>query len=64
MLYQSRDFYMNKDSIFLTFDNYEYDEEGYYKDPDATEEIPTEAEASTEEAPVEETSADETSFEE
>ena len=45
-------------------DNYEYDEEGYYKDPDATEEIPTEAEASTEEAPVEETSADETSFEE
>ena len=36
----------------------------YYKDPDATEEIPTEAEASTEEAPVEETSADETSFEE
>ena len=42
----------------------EYDEEGYYKDPDATEEIPTEAEASTEEAPVEETSADETSFEE
>ena len=45
-------------------DNYEYDEEGYYKDPDATEEIPTEAEASTEEVPVEETSADETSFEE
>ena len=45
-------------------DNYEYDEEGYYKDPDATEEIPTEAEASTEEASVEETSADETSFEE
>ena len=45
-------------------DNYEYDEEGYYKDPDATEEIPTEAEASTEGAPVEETSADETSFEE
>lgn len=45
-------------------DNYEHDEEGYYKDPDATEEIPTEAEASTEEAPVEETSADETSFEE
>ena len=45
-------------------DNYEYDEEGYYKDQDATEEIPTEAEASTEEAPVEETSADETSFEE
>ena len=45
-------------------DNYEYDQEGYYKDPDATEEIPTEAEASTEEAPVEETSADETSFEE
>ena len=43
---------------------YEYDEEGYYKDPDATEEIPTEAEASTEEVPVEETSADETSFEE
>ena len=38
-------------------DNYEYDEEGYYKDPDATEEIPTEAEASTEEVPVEETSA-------
>ena len=45
-------------------DNYEYDEEGYYKDPDATEEIPTVAEASTEEVPVEETSADETSFEE
>ena len=45
-------------------DNYEYDEEGYYEDPDATEEIPTEAEASTEEVPVEETSADETSFEE
>ena len=45
-------------------DLYDYDEEGYYKDPDATEEIPTEAEASTEEVPVEETSADETSFEE
>ena len=45
-------------------DNYEYDEEGYYKAPDATEKIPTAAEASTEEAPVEETSADETSFEE
>ena len=58
------EFFRNHREEVITVSIYEYDEEGYYKDPDATEEIPTEAEASTEEAPVEETSADETSFEE
>ena len=58
------EFFRNHREEVITVSIYEYDEEGYYKDPDATEEIPTEAEASTEEAPAEETSADETSFEE
>ena len=44
-------------------DNYEYDEEGYYKDPDATEETSSDEEP-TEEAPVEETPVEETSSEE
>ena len=44
-------------------DNYEYDEEGYYKDPDAAEETSSDEEP-TEEAPVEETPVEETSSEE
>ena len=44
-------------------DNYEYDEEGYYKDPDAAEETSSDEEPA-EEAPVEETPVEETSFEE
>ena len=44
-------------------DNYEYDEEGYYKDPDATEETSSDEEPA-EEAPVEETPVEETSSEE
>ena len=44
-------------------DNYEYDEEGYYKDPDAAEETSSDEEPA-EEAPVEETSVEETSSEE
>ena len=44
-------------------DNYEYDEEGYYKDPDAAEETSSDEE-SAEEAPVEETPVEETSSEE
>ena len=44
-------------------DNYEYDEEGYYKDPDATEETSSDEEQA-EEAPVEETPVEETSSEE
>ena len=39
-------------------DNYEYDEEGYYKDPDAAEETSSDEEPA-EEAPVEETSSEE-----
>ena len=44
-------------------DNYEYDEEGYYKDPDAAEETSSDEEPA-EEAPVEETPVEETSSEE
>ena len=44
-------------------DNYEYDEEGYYKDPDAAEETSSDEEP-TEEAPVEETPVEETPVEE
>ena len=44
-------------------DNYEYDEEGYYKDPDAAEETSSDEEP-TEEAPVEETPVEETCSEE
>ena len=44
-------------------DNYEYDEEGYYKDPDAAEETSSDEEPA-EEAPVEETLVEETSSEE
>lgn len=44
-------------------DNYEYDEEGYYKDPDAAEETSSD-EDPAEEAPVEETPVEETSSEE
>ena len=39
-------------------DNYEYDEEGYYKDPDAAEETSSDEEPA-EETPVEETSSEE-----
>ena len=39
-------------------DNYEYDEEGYYKDPDAAEETSSDEEP-VEEIPVEETSSEE-----
>ena len=44
-------------------DNYEYDEEGYYKDPDAAEETSSDEEPA-EEAPVEEIPVEETSSEE
>ena len=44
-------------------DNYEYDEEGYYKDPDAAEETSSDEEPA-EEAPVEETPVEETPVEE
>ena len=44
-------------------ENYEYDEEGYYKDPDAAEETSSDEEPA-EEAPVEETPVEETSSEE
>lgn len=44
-------------------DNYKYDEEGYYKDPDAAEETSSDEEPA-EEAPVEETPVEETSSEE
>ena len=44
-------------------DNYEYDEEGYYKDPDAAEETSSDEEPAEEE-PVEETPVEETSSEE
>ena len=44
-------------------DNYEYDEEGYYKDPDAAEETSSDEEPA-EVAPVEETPVEETSSEE
>ena len=44
-------------------DNYEYDEEGYYKDPDAAEETSSDEEPA-EEATVEETPVEETSSEE
>ena len=44
-------------------DNYEYDEEGYYKDPDAAE-VTSSDEEPAEEAPVEETPVEETSSEE